>query len=191
MAAAGGASRRSSASPTASRRRRRPVSTGRGRRHGETAATTRASSSTSRAASRRAVPAADYERVRDDLAARIAAIPDENGNPLGDEGLQARRAVRHGRGRRSRPDRDLRRSALALGRDDRRRRGDPHVRERHRPRRREPRAGRACGSPPARESARAARRRPAPRHRADGARPARYAGSGGHAGPLRAAELAA
>jgi predicted AlkP superfamily phosphohydrolase/phosphomutase len=29
------------------------------------------------------VPAADYERVRDDLARRIAAIPDENGNPLG------------------------------------------------------------------------------------------------------------
>jgi predicted AlkP superfamily phosphohydrolase/phosphomutase len=28
------------------------------------------------------VPAADYERVRDDLAARIAAIPDENGRPL-------------------------------------------------------------------------------------------------------------
>ena len=29
------------------------------------------------------VPAADYERVRDDLARRIAAIPDENGEPLG------------------------------------------------------------------------------------------------------------
>ena len=29
------------------------------------------------------VPAADYESVRDDLARRIAAIPDENGNPLG------------------------------------------------------------------------------------------------------------
>jgi predicted AlkP superfamily phosphohydrolase/phosphomutase len=29
------------------------------------------------------VPAGDYERVRDDLARRIAAIPDENGNPLG------------------------------------------------------------------------------------------------------------
>ncbi len=29
------------------------------------------------------VAPADYERVRDDLAARIAAIPDENGNPLG------------------------------------------------------------------------------------------------------------
>ncbi len=28
------------------------------------------------------VPAADFERVRDDLAARIAAIPDENGEPL-------------------------------------------------------------------------------------------------------------
>jgi predicted AlkP superfamily phosphohydrolase/phosphomutase len=29
------------------------------------------------------VPAAEYDRVRDDLARRIAAIPDENGNPLG------------------------------------------------------------------------------------------------------------
>jgi predicted AlkP superfamily phosphohydrolase/phosphomutase len=29
------------------------------------------------------VPAADHERVRDDLARRIAAIPDENGSPLG------------------------------------------------------------------------------------------------------------
>jgi predicted AlkP superfamily phosphohydrolase/phosphomutase len=28
------------------------------------------------------VPAADYERVRDDLAARLAAIPDEQGRPL-------------------------------------------------------------------------------------------------------------
>jgi predicted AlkP superfamily phosphohydrolase/phosphomutase len=29
------------------------------------------------------VPAADYERVRAELAERIAAIPDENGSPLG------------------------------------------------------------------------------------------------------------
>ena len=44
---------------------------------------------------------------------------------------------------------DLRRPALALGRHGRRRRGHPHVRERHRPGRREPRAGRAAASPPA------------------------------------------
>ena len=28
------------------------------------------------------IPAEDYERVRDDLAERLAAIPDENGEPL-------------------------------------------------------------------------------------------------------------
>ena len=41
------------------------------------------------------------------------------------------------------PHRRLRRPLLALGRNDRRRRGHPDARERHRPRRREPRAGRA------------------------------------------------
>ena len=87
---------------------------------------------------------------------------------------------------------DLRRPALALGRDDRRRRGRPHVRERHRPRRREPRPGRAVDRRRrGRRGARHARRAPA-RRRADRARPARPAGPGRDARhePL-AAELGA
>ena len=43
------------------------------------------------------VAPADYERVRDDLAARLAAIPDEHGDPLADARLQARGALPRGR----------------------------------------------------------------------------------------------
>ena len=60
----------------------RSGSTGRARPPGARAATTRASSSTSQGREPEGtIPAADYERVRDDLARRIAAIPDENGEP--------------------------------------------------------------------------------------------------------------
>ena len=87
------------------------------------------------------IPAEDYERVRDDLAERLAAIPDENGEPHGDPRARAGARLSGGAGRRARPDRPLRRPALALGGDGRRRRGHPHLRERHRARRRQPRAG--------------------------------------------------
>ncbi len=64
-------------------RRARPGSTGRARPPGARAATTPASSSTSRGASPRGrSSAADYEAVRDDLARRLAAIPDEQGRPI-------------------------------------------------------------------------------------------------------------
>ena len=82
-------------SRTASRRRARSGSTGRGRPRGATAATTRASSSTSRAASRRAssrLPTT--RRVRDDLAERLAAIPDDERATAGDARVQARGALR-------------------------------------------------------------------------------------------------
>ena len=67
------------------------------------------------------IPPAEYEAVRDDLARRIAAIPDDAGNPI-PTGLQAGGAVRRAAGGRTRPHRRLRRSPLAVGRDDRRRR---------------------------------------------------------------------
>ena len=93
-------------SPTASARRATSGSTGRRRSPGARAATTRASSSTSQGASRTAsIPAADYERVRDELAARSGAIPDDEGRPDGDARLQAGGALRGGERRRSRPDR--------------------------------------------------------------------------------------
>ena len=99
----------------------------------------------------------DYERVRADLARRLEAIPDEKGEPDRDEGLLARGGLPRGERRRARPDRPLRRPAVARGRHGRRRRGHPHVRERHRARRREPRAGRAACPRRARASSPAAR----------------------------------
>ena len=123
------------------------------------------------------VPADEYEAVRDDLARRIAAIPDDAGQPDPDRRVQAGRALRRAAGRRAGPDRRLRRPAVALGRDDRRRRGRPDARERHGPGRREPRAGRPLHRRrPGRRGPRPRRRAPA-RHRADGARDPRHRGA--------------
>ena len=97
---------------------------------------------------------AEYESVRNDLAERLGAIPDENGDPLDTEGLQAGRDLRGGKRRRPRPHRPLRRPRMARCRDDRRRRGHPHVRERHGARRREPRPGRPSDHGRARNSGR-------------------------------------
>ena len=59
------------------------ASTGAARPPGARAATTAASSSTSAAASREGTVAPeDYERVRDELAERLAAIPDDDGEPI-------------------------------------------------------------------------------------------------------------
>ena len=97
--------------------RTRSGSTGRARRPGGTAATTRASSSTSRGREPDGiVRRRTTRRVRDDLAQRLAAIPDDAGPADGDARLQARGAVRRGQRCRARPDRRLRRSPLALGR---------------------------------------------------------------------------
>ena len=157
-------------------------STGRGRRRGATAATTAASSSTSRGREPEGTIAPeDYERVRDDLRRRLEAIPDENGEPDRHARLHAGGAVRAGRRRRARPDRPLRRPALARRRHGRRRRGHPHVRERHRPGRREPRAGRPADHEGSRGRARRARGHAPARRRADRARAARAAGPRGDA----------
>ncbi len=106
------------------------------RRPGARAATTRASSSTSRAASPRASsPAHDYERVRDELAERLGGDP---GRPAASR--STRRVYKpeevYDEVNGVAPDlhRPLRRPRLARGRHDRRRRGRPHVRERHRAR---------------------------------------------------------
>ena len=140
-----------------------------------TAATTPASSSTSRAASRKArsslrttsasatTCAAGSRRSRTSMGTRSARAPTPGG------------AVRVGRRRRSRPDRPLRRPALALGRHDRRRRGHPHLRERHRPGRREPRPGRPADHARIRRRAGAARGHEPARRRADGVGSARAA----------------
>ena len=109
-------------------------------------------------AARAIVPAADYEHVRDDLAAGVSR-------------RSPTRTASRSRRRSTSPEElydevegvapdlivDLRRPPLALGRDDRRRRGHPHVRERHRPRRREPRAGRHVDRRRRRRRARAGR----------------------------------
>ncbi len=138
-----GCSRRSP-SRTACRRCATSASTGRARRRGARAATTRASSSTSQGREPEGtIPPEEYEAVRDDLARRIAAIPDDAGNPIptavykpeelyGDpQGVAPDLIVVFG---------DLLwRSVGTIGGDE----GDPDARERHRPRRREPRAGRA------------------------------------------------
>ena len=120
----------------------------------------------------------DYEAVRDDLAAPDRGDPGRRGQPDPDRGLQAGGAVRRAEGRRAGPHRRLRRPPLALGRDDRRRRGHPDARERHRPRRREPRAGRALRRRRRRGSRRRAPRRAPARHRADRARAPRHRGAG-------------
>ena len=125
----------------------------------------------------------DYERVRDDLARRLEAIPDENGQADPDEGLLPRGGLPGGERRRARPDRPLRRPALARGRHGRRRRGHPHLRERHGPGRREPRAARDLRARRARRGARAARRHAPARRRADRARAARDRRAGDDARP--------
>ena len=86
----------------------------------------------------------DYERVRDELAERLAAIPGPDGEPLGTRVFKPEEHLRRGERRRARPARLLRRPRLALGRHDRRRRRRPHLRERHRPGRRQPRRRTAC-----------------------------------------------
>ena len=59
-------------------------STGAARSRGARAATTAGSSSTSRAASREGIVAPDdYERVRDELKAKLEALGDEEGRPIG------------------------------------------------------------------------------------------------------------
>ena len=54
-----------------------------------------------------------------DLAERLAAIPDENGDPLGTRVHVPEETYPAGERRRARPDRPLRRPPLALGRDGR------------------------------------------------------------------------
>ena len=121
------------------------------------------------------IPAADYERFRDELIERISAIPDDRGAADADQGLPPRGRVPRDQGRRARPDRPLRRPLLARRRHRRRRRGPLHVRQRHRAGRREPRPARPLHPARARRRARPARGRAPARHRADGARAARSA----------------
>ena len=106
------------------------------------AGTTRASSSTSRAESPRA-------RSRRPTTSGFATTwhGGSRRSPTRTESRSApactpRRDLPGGERGRARPDRPLRRPLLALGRDRRRRGGYPQLRERHRARRREPRAGR-------------------------------------------------
>ena len=74
---------RRSPSRTACPRCATSASTGRARRRGARAATTHASSSTSHGREPEGTIAPEeYEDVRDDLARRIAAIPDDAGNPI-------------------------------------------------------------------------------------------------------------
>ena len=81
--------------------------------------------------------------MRDDLARRIAAIPDDAGNPIPTAVYKPEELYGEPKG--VAPDLivvfgDLFwRSVGTIGGDE----GDPDARERHRPRRREPRAGRA------------------------------------------------
>ena len=132
---------RARAAHVARRRRHRLVAA---RPRGARAATTRASSSTS--ADREpegTIAPEDYERVRDDLARRLAGDPGREREPDPDDASTSpRRSTPRSTGVAPGPDRPLRRPALALGRHGRRRRGHPHVRERHGPGRREPRAAR-------------------------------------------------
>ena len=125
----------------------------------------------------------DYERVRDDLKRAAGGDPRREREPDRDEGLLPRGGLPRGERRRARPDRPLRRPALARRRHRRRRRGHPHVRERHRPRRREPRAARDLRARRARRRARAARRHAPARRRADRARAARHRRAGDDARP--------
>ena len=60
--------------------------------------------------------------------------PTTAGAPIATQVYKPEERVRRGQRRRARPDRPLRRPALALRRHRRRRRGHPHVRERHRAR---------------------------------------------------------
>ena len=84
--------------------------------------------------------------------------PGRRRKPDPDQGLQARGALRRAAGRRARPHRRLRRPALALGRHDRRRRGHPDARERHRARTTPTTRRTVSTSSPARESKRVAAR---------------------------------
>ena len=65
----------------------------------------------------------DYEAVRDDLAQRLAAIPDDAGNPIPTLVYKPEELYEEANGVAAGPHRRLRRPALALGGDDRRRRG--------------------------------------------------------------------
>jgi hypothetical protein len=78
---------------------------------------------------------ADYEATRDELIAKLEAAPGPDAGRR-HEGAQASR--RYPRSACARPDRLLRRPGVALGRL-RRQHESLHLRERHRPRRREPR----------------------------------------------------
>ncbi len=129
--------------PVARRRSsRRRTSTGRGRRSGARAATTRGSSSTSKGASRKGrFRAGEYETFRRELKEKLEAIADENGKPIGTRVFFPEEIYRECEN--IPPD-----LIVYLGNLDWRSAGTiggrraPHFRERHRPRRREPRAGR-------------------------------------------------
>ena len=81
--------------------------------------------------------------------------PGRRGQPDPDGRLQAGGALRRPAGRRARPHRRVRRPPLALGRDDRRRRGHPDARERHRAPTTRTTRRTGCTSSPARASRRA------------------------------------
>ena len=116
----------------------------------------------------------DFERVRDELAERLAAIPGPDWQAVGHARLQAGGGLPGGERHRARPARLLRRPRVARGRHDRRRGRRPHLRERHRPRRRQPRPGRPADHGRAGDRARSGRDDDEPaRRRADGARAAR------------------
>ncbi len=79
-----------------------------------------------------------YEEVRDELVAKLEAAPGPDGQPLGTKVLKPQDVYPEVRGRGARPDRVLRRPRMAL--DGLGRQLQPvHLRERHRPRRGQPR----------------------------------------------------
>ncbi len=116
----------------------------------------------------------DYERVRDELKAKLEALGDEQRSSDRDGRVPARGALRGAERRRARPDGLLRRPPLAERRPGRHRHG-ARLRERHGARRREPRARRAlrAGRGGRRPGPRAGARHP--RRRTDAPRPPRRA----------------